>query len=71
MAKAAATPTPDPLPAEGGSYLLNQQTGKWELLDRTEPAKPPGSADLATSPKPVEPIESAESVEPPLSDAAA
>lgn len=71
MAKAAATPTPDPLPAEGGSYLLDPQTGKWELLDRTEPARPLGSADLATSPKPVEPVESIETAEPPPSDAAA
>lgn len=71
MAKAAAIPTPDPLPAEGGSYLLDPQTGKWELLDRTEPARPLGSADLAASPKPVEPVESVESVEPPLGDATA
>lgn len=40
MAKTSALPTPDPTPAEGGSYLLNEQTGKWELLDRTEPARP-------------------------------
>ena len=69
MAKAAAIPTPDPLPAEGGSYLLDPQTGKWELLDRTEPARPLGSADLAA--KPVESVEFVEFVEPPLSDAAA
>lgn len=42
MAKATPVPVPDPLPAEGGSYLLNTATGKWELLDRTEPAKLPG-----------------------------
>lgn len=43
MAKAASTPVPDPLPAEGGSYLLDAATGKWTLLDRTEPAKLPGT----------------------------
>jgi hypothetical protein len=40
MAKTSALPTPDPIPAEGGSYLLDEKTGKWQLLDRTEPAKP-------------------------------
>lgn len=40
MAKTSALPTPDPTPAEGGSYLLDEKTGKWELLDRTEPARP-------------------------------
>jgi hypothetical protein len=40
MAKTSALPTPDPAPAEGGSYLLDEKTGKWQLLDRTEPAKP-------------------------------
>jgi len=39
MAKTSALPTPDPIPAEGGSYLLDEKTGKWQLLDRTEPAK--------------------------------
>ena len=40
MAKTSALPTPDPIPAEGGSYLLDEKTGKWQLLDRTEPARP-------------------------------
>ena len=40
MAKTSALPTPDPNPAEGGSNLLDEKTGKWQLLDRTEPAKP-------------------------------
>lgn len=39
MAKTSALPAPDPIPAEGGSYLLDEKTGKWQLLDRTEPAK--------------------------------
>jgi hypothetical protein len=39
MAKTSALPTPDPIPAEGGSYLLDEKTGKWQLLDRTEPAR--------------------------------
>jgi len=48
MAKTSALPTPDPLPAEGGSYLLDPQTGKWELLSRTEPATP-DAAQLPTT----------------------
>jgi hypothetical protein len=28
----------DPLPELGGSYLLDKKTGKWKLLERTEPA---------------------------------
>jgi hypothetical protein len=53
MAKTSALPTPDPTPAEGGSYLLNEQTGKWELLDRTEPARPDAKpeAELPAQPE--------------------
>jgi hypothetical protein len=59
MAKTSALPTPDPLPAEGGSYLLDPQTGKWELLSRTEPATPdaakPATTDAAQPPTDPEP----------------
>lgn len=48
MPKSAANPLPDPLPSEGGSYLLDPATGKWELLDRTEPAKLPSAQLPAT-----------------------
>jgi hypothetical protein len=30
MPKPTANPLPDPLPSTGGSYLLNESTGKWE-----------------------------------------
>ena len=60
MAKTSALPTPDPLPAEGGSYLLDPQTGKWELLSRTEPATldaaQPPTTDAAQPPADPEPI---------------
>jgi len=55
MAKTSALPTPDPIPAEGGSYLLDEKTGKWQLLDRTEPAKldaEPEAEPEATQAKP-------------------
>ena len=67
MAKTSALPTPDPIPAEGGSYLLDEKTGKWQLLDRTEPAKldaaqPPLDAEPQAEPEvdtaPAQPLSS-------------
>jgi hypothetical protein len=52
MAKVNTPPTPDPLPSEGGSYLLDEQTGKWILLERTLPAPLPSS-----DPEPAAPTE--------------
>lgn len=53
MPKPTTNPLPDPLPSEGGSYLLDPATGKWELLDRTEPAAP--LSDEASTELPIEP----------------
>lgn len=67
MAKTAPTPVPDPLPAEGGSYLLDAATGKWTLLDRTEPAKLPGTeppAELLDAAPSAELLDAASSIEP-------
>lgn len=33
----APPPTPAP-PAEGGSYMVNEQTGEHTLVERTQPA---------------------------------
>ena len=52
MPKPTANPLPDPLPSVGGSYLLNESTGKWELLDRTEPAAPLSGEASAELPVP-------------------
>lgn len=52
MAKTSALPTPDPTPAEGGSYLLDEKTGKWELLDRTEPARPDAKSEAEPAAQP-------------------
>ena len=52
MAKTSALPTPDPTPAEGGSYLLDEKTGKWELLDRTEPARPEAKSEAEPAAQP-------------------
>lgn len=62
MPKSVANPLPDPLPSEGGSYLLDPTTGKWELLSRTEPAasidaEPPAKptdAELPAEPRAAE-----------------
>ncbi|NBS69050.1 hypothetical protein EBT31_09070 [bacterium] len=62
MAKAAPSPVPAPLPAEGGSYLLDPQTGKWELLDRTEPAQAPTTPD--TEPPSADPFDTPTSADP-------
>ena len=55
MAKTSALPTPDPIPAEGGSYLLDEKTGKWQLLDRTEPAKLDAKPEAAQAKPDAEP----------------
>jgi hypothetical protein len=67
MAKSAAPVLPDPLPSEGGSYMLNESTGKWELLSRTEPAAPlsgEASTELPAAELPAELLSAEPPVEP-------
>ena len=44
MARTASPPTTAPFPSEGGSYLLDEKTGRLQLLDRTQPASPKWAA---------------------------
>jgi len=39
-------PQPDPLPSVGGTYLLDEQTGRWILQELAE--QPPVSDDDGT-----------------------
>ena len=37
MARSQSHPQPEPIPADGGSYLLDPATGKW--IDQSKPAE--------------------------------